>query len=89
MERVNMSAIAIVVEILHDGNRGRTLLAKNLSLIEMQKSIMNDSGCESVEILCPINNRAAIKPLEEFIGINLDDVDKVAIDVGDILSKVD
>ncbi|MFW8745093.1 hypothetical protein [Mesorhizobium japonicum] len=83
-----MAAIAIVVEILHDGNFGKTLLAKDVSLIEMQKSIIHNSGCESVQVLCAINNRNAIRAFEELIEVNLDDVDKTAIDIGHILSKI-
>lgn len=81
-----MALLAIVREVLHDGNYGRTLLVKDESLIAIHQAVIHRSGCQSVEIVSPIVNKKAIEAFEVLTELNLSKLDKALVDIGHLLA---
>ena len=66
-----MSVVAVVREVLHDGSEGATYLVKAATLNDVEKLILETTGCESVKILGQIMDSKTIKLLSEFFGIDI------------------
>lgn len=66
-----MSCLAVVREILHDGAEGNTYLAKAKSLDDIQKSILEISGCESVKVIGEISDIKTAELLSAAFNIDI------------------
>ena len=69
-----MSCLAVVREILHDGAEGNTYLAKAKSLDDIQKGILEISGCESVKVIGEISDIKTAELLSAAFNIDISNI---------------
>lgn len=81
-----MTLLAIVREVLHDGQHGSTLLAKDESLAAIEAAVINRSGCLMVELVSPITDKKAIHAFEILTGLNISKLHRIILDIGILLA---
>lgn len=81
-----MALMAIVREVLHDGQYGSTLLVKDESLLVIQQSVINRSGCHLAETVSPIASKKAFAAFELLTDLNLSKMDKFIIDLDELFT---